>query len=130
MYENTVTVGFLSYKPNVYEFLYDLSCQLSESRLFTDAAPVLIEKKSCFLFYKQVDVSRFKVYRAINSILNNNISNFYDRYGVDFNRHFNKDLRLLRVRLMNDNFFTFGVNKRIDSEHEGNIQVDGGKTVI
>ena len=119
MYENTVTVGFLSYKPNVYEFLCNLSCQLSETMLFTDVAPVLIDKKLCFLCYKQVDVSRF-----------DNISNFYDRYGVDVNQHFNKDLRLLRVRLMNDSFFTFGVNKRIDSEHEGNIQVDRGKTVI
>ena len=54
--------------------------------LFTDVAPGLIEEKLCFLFYKQVDVSRFEVYRAINSILiNNNISYFYGRYGVDFN---------------------------------------------
>ena len=82
-----------------------------------------------FLFYKQVDVSRFEVYWAINSILNNNISNFYDRCGVDFNQHFNKDLRLLLVRPMNDNFFTFGVNKRIASEHEGNLKMDGGKRV-
>ena len=82
-----------------------------------------------FLFYKQVDVNRFEVYRAINSILNNNISNFYDRYRVDFDQHFNKDLRLLRVRPMSDSFFTFGVKKRITSEHEGNLQMDGGKTV-
>ena len=34
MYENTVTVGFLSYKPNVYELLYNSSCQLSETMLF------------------------------------------------------------------------------------------------
>ena len=86
-------------------------------------------RKIVFLFYKQVDVNRFEVYRAINSILNNNISNFYDRYRVDFNRHFNKAFRLLPVRLMNDNFFTFGVNKRIASEHEGNLHMDGGKTV-
>ena len=59
-YENTVTVGFLSYKPNVYKFLYNLACQLSETMLFTDVALVLIEEKFCFLFYKQVDVSRFK----------------------------------------------------------------------
>ena len=31
---------------------------------------------------------------------------------------------------MNDNFFTFGVNKRIASEHEGNLQMNGGKTVM
>ena len=34
MYDNTVTVGFLSYKPNVYEFLYDLSGQLSETVVY------------------------------------------------------------------------------------------------
>ena len=130
MYENTVTMNFLSYKANVYEFLYNSSCQLSETMLFTDLASVLIEEKLCFLFYKQVDFSRFKVYGAINCILNNNISNFYDKYRVDFNQHFNKDLRLLYIRLMNDNFFTFGVNKRIESEHEGNLQMNGGKTVI
>ena len=81
------------------------------------------------LFYKQVDVSRFEVYRGINSILNNSNINFYYRYGVDFNQHFNKDLRLSHVRLMNENFFTFGVNKRIASEHEENLQMDGGKMV-
>ena len=48
---------------------------------------------------------------------------------MDFNQHFNKDLRLLLVRPMNDNFFTFGVNKRIASEHEGNLKMDGGKRV-
>ena len=30
---------------------------------------------------------------------------------------------------MNGNFFTFQVNKRIAQEHEGNSQMDGGKTV-
>ena len=114
MYENTVTVDVLSYKPNIYEFLYNLSCQVSETMLFTDVVPVMIEKKNVFLFYKQVDVSRFEVYRAINSIVNN-ISNFYHRYRVDFNQHFNKDLRPLRVTHMNDNFFTFGVNKSVAS---------------
>ena len=52
-------LGFLSYNPNVYEFLYNLSCQLSETMLFTYVALVLIEEKMCFLFYKQVDASRF-----------------------------------------------------------------------
>ena len=77
------------------------------------------------MFYKQIDVNKFEVYRAINSILYNNISNFYDKYGVDFNHDFNKDLRLLYVRLMNDNYFTFGVDKRVVSEDEGNLQMDG-----
>ena len=74
-------------------------------------------------------MSHFEAHRAINSILNNNACNFFDRYGVDFNQHFNKDLRLLLVRLMDNNFFTFGVNKRIESDHEGNLQMDGVKTV-
>ena len=60
--------------------------QLSETILFTDVAPFLIEEKLCFLFYKQVDVRRSEVYRAISSILNNNISNFYDKHQVDFKR--------------------------------------------
>ena len=30
---------------------------------------------------------------------------------------------------MNDNLFFFGMNKRIASEHEGNFQIDEGKTV-
>ena len=30
---------------------------------------------------------------------------------------------------MNDNFFTFGVNKRIASEYEGSLQMDGGETL-
>ena len=70
-----------------------------------------------------------ETYRAIVYIVNNNVCNFFDRYRIDLNQHFNKDLRLLRVRLMYDNFFTFGMNKRIASEHEENLQVDGGKTV-
>ena len=49
MCENTLTVGFLSYKPNIYEFLYNLSCQLSETMLFTDMAMILIEEKLFFV---------------------------------------------------------------------------------
>ena len=50
MYENTVTVGFLlSYKPNVHEFLYKFSCQLSETVMFKDVVPFLIEEKLFFI---------------------------------------------------------------------------------
>ena len=49
MYENTVTVGFLFYKPTVYEFLYNLTCQFSEAMLFTDVALVLMEEKLLFV---------------------------------------------------------------------------------
>ena len=61
MHKRTVTIGFLSYKPNFYEFLYNLSCQLSETTLFTDVVPVLIKEKLCFLLFKQVDASRIEV---------------------------------------------------------------------
>ena len=71
----------------------------------------------------------FKVYRAINSILNNNISNFYDRYGVDFEKHFERDLTLLRIRLIGKYFFYLAVNKRIVSEHKEYLQTDLGKTL-
>ena len=30
---------------------------------------------------------------------------------------------------MNDNFFTFWVDKRIASEYEGNLQMNGGETL-
>ena len=40
MDENVLIVGFLSYKPNVYKFLYNLSCQISETMLSTDIALV------------------------------------------------------------------------------------------
>ena len=71
----------------------------------------------------------FKVYTAINSILNNNISNFYDRYGVDFEKHFERDLALLRIRLIDKYFFYLAVNKRIVSEHEEYLQTDPGKNL-
>ena len=42
MWGNNKIVGFLNYKPNIYEFMYNITCQISESLLFSDAAPVLI----------------------------------------------------------------------------------------
>ena len=100
----------MSYRPEIYKFLYNILCLIAETWLFTDVDPVISGQTVCFLFYKNTNVSHFEAYRAINFILNNNVCNFFDRYGADFNQHFNKGLRLLRVRLMDDSFFTFGVN--------------------
>ena len=119
---------FLSYSPAVYKFLYNLSYQLSETTVFTDLAPVLTEKYLWFFFYIEVGASIIKVYRAINSILNNNIFNFYDRYGLDFEKRSERDLTLLRIRLIGKYFFYLAVNKRIVSEHEKYPQTDLGKT--
>ena len=119
----------LSYNPSVYKFLYNLSYHLSETTVFTDLAPVLTEKYLCFLFYIEVGASIFKVQRAINSILNNNIFNFYDRYGLDFQKRFERDLTLLRIRLIGKYFFYLAVNKRTVSKHEQYPQTDLGKTL-
>ena len=69
------------------------------------------------------------MYRAINSILNNNVSNFYDSYGVDFEKHFERDLTLLRIRLIAKYFFYLAINKRIVSEYEEYLQTDLSKTL-
>ena len=88
MESENLTVGFLSYKPDIYEFLYNISCQISETLMFTNVAPVIIEDTLAFLMYRKIDVIKFEGYRAIDSILNNNIENFIGRYGIDFKKHF------------------------------------------
>ena len=50
MIRDRVEVGFLSYKPNIYEFLYNVTCRISETWLFGDVAPVIIGQNLCFLF--------------------------------------------------------------------------------
>ena len=122
-------MDFLSYNPTVYKFLYNLSYQLLETMLFTDVAPVLMEEYLCFLFYIEVDDSIFKVYRAINSILNNNFSNFDYSYRVDFEKHFERDLTLLRIKLIAKYFFYLAFNKRMVSEHEEYLQTYLSKTL-
>ena len=119
---------FLSYKPNLYEILYNISRQISQTWLFSCVALVIIGENVCFLFHKHIDVSQFEVYRAINSILNNNICNFINRYGVDFNEHFLREFTFLQVRIIK-NSFCFWVNKRILSQDEGTMRMEGGKTV-
>ena len=90
MERESVTVGFLSYKPDVYQFIYNVSCQIANTFLFTDVEAVVVKETIGFLVYKQIGVSRFEAYRALDSIRDNNINNFIDRYGVHFELHFEK----------------------------------------
>ena len=41
-------------------------------------------------------------YKAIAAVLNNNISNFYAAYGVDFHTHFESKLAIQSERLVNE----------------------------
>ena len=66
-----------------------------------------------FFNLQTVDVSKFEAYRTINNILNYNINNFSNRFGVDLEQHFEEDFKLPKVRLMEDYYFTFAVNKSV-----------------
>ena len=77
MIRDRVEVGFLSYKPNIYEFLYNVTSQISETWLFSDVVPVIIGQNLCFLFYKNAETKECDAYKAITAVLNNNTSNVY-----------------------------------------------------
>ena len=62
---------------------------------FSEVAPIVIEGAICFLIYRHIDVSKFEAYRAINSILNDNICNFINRYGISFDQHYKNVLQLV-----------------------------------
>ena len=76
MIRGRMEVGFLSYKPNIYEFLYNVLCQISETWLFSDVAPVNIGQNLCFLFYKNAETKEYGAYKAITAVLKNNILSF------------------------------------------------------
>ena len=59
MIRDKVEVGFLSCKPNIYEFLYNVACQISETCLFSDVALVIIGQNLCFLFYKNAETKEY-----------------------------------------------------------------------
>ena len=40
----------------------------------------------------------------MSAVVNNNTSNFLQRYGVNFDQHFKKELKLLEVKLIDKNF--------------------------
>ena len=126
MESENLTVGFLSYKPNIYDFLYNISCQISETLMFADVAPITIEDTLAFLIYRKKDVIKFDAYRAIDSILKKkkNIENFIDRYGVDFKKYFKDHLLLLRARIMNYFYFNFAINQGIRSDSSGVLKTD------
>ena len=130
MESENLTVGFLSYKPDIYEFLYNISCQISETLMFTDVAPIIIEETLAFLIYREIDIIKFEAYRAMDSILKNNIENFIDRYGVDFEKYFKDHLLLLWGRIMNDFYFTFAINQGIKSNSSGVLKTDMGRKVV
>ena len=98
--------------------------------MFTDVAPIIIEETLAFLIYRKIDVIKFEAYRALDSILKNNIENFIDRYGIDFEKYFKDHLLLLRARIMNDFYFTFAINQGIKSNSSGVLKTDMGRKVV
>lgn len=91
---------------------------------FSEVAPIVIEGTICFLIYRHIDVSKFEAYRAINSILNDNICNFINRYGISFDQHYKNVLQLVWARMMNDYFFMFAINKTVAFDHHGILKTD------
>ena len=73
MMRDRLEVEILSYKPNRYKFLYNVTCQISETWLFSDVAPVIIEQNLCFLSYKNAETKECNAYKAVTAVLNNNI---------------------------------------------------------
>ena len=120
-------MGFLSYKPNIYEFLYNLNCQISKTFMFSGIAPIIKDENLCILFYKNSDVTYYQAYRAMSAIVDNNTSNILQRYGVNFDQHFKKELKLLEVKLIDEKFFIFAVNKSIISYCENMFTCESGK---
>ena len=130
MESENLPVGFLSYRLDIYECRYNISCQISETLMFTDVPPITMEDALAFLIYRKIDVIKFEAYIAIDSILKNNIENFIDRYGVDFEKYFKDHLLLLRARIMNDFYFTFRINQGIKSNSSGVLKTDMGRKVV
>ena len=56
-------VKFLSYKPNIYQFLYNVTRQISETWLFSNVAPVIIGQNLCFLFHKNAETKERDLYQ-------------------------------------------------------------------
>ena len=106
--------------------MYNITCQISKSLLFSDVASVLIGDNVCFLFYKRHGASEYEAYRTINAILCYNIDKFSQRYGVDFYEHFKLDLTVFRARLIDENFFVFAVNRSIAGDYEDTLITENG----
>ena len=108
MTNNSVSLGFLSYKPET-EFFYNVSCQLSETLLFSAIAPVVVDGQIGFIYHKNVECTSVEVYNAFTATLLNNINHFSLK-SIDFS----------------DNFYLLAINKNVQCNREGYHQeVDG-----
>ena len=97
--------------------------------MFTDVAHIVVEDTLSFLIHRKIDVSKFKTYRAIDGILNNNIQTFIDGYRVAFEKYFQDDMLLLRARIMNNFYFTFAINHGVKTNSSGVLKTDMGRKV-
>ena len=127
--KRNVNVDVLSYKQNIYKFLYNLSCQVFKTFMFLVVAPIIRYENLCILFYKNFDVTYYKAYRAISPIVNNNTSNFLERYGVKFDQHFKKKVKLLEDKVIAEKFFIFEVNKCIILDCKNTFRCESGGKV-
>ena len=107
--------------------MYNVSCQIANTFLFTDVVAVVVKGTIGFLVYKQIGVSRFEAYRALDSTLNNNINNFIDRYSIPFELHFEKELKLLKIRALEEYYFMFAINKWVLCHEQCYLWRDNGK---
>ena len=55
-----VSLGFLSYNPDTYEFFCNVLCQLFESLLFLAIAPVVVDSQIGFIYHKMLNVLQLK----------------------------------------------------------------------
>ena len=101
MTNNSVSLGFLSYKPET-EFFYNVSCQLSETLLFSAIAPVVVDGQIGFIYHKNVECTSVEVYNAFTATLLNNINHFSLK-SIDFS----------------DNFYLLAINKNVQCNSEG-----------
>ena len=122
-------VGFLSDKPNIYELLYNVTCQISEIWIFSDVAPVIIGQNQCFLFCKNAVTKECDAYKAITAVLNNKILNFHARYDVDFHTHFESEFAIRSERLVNENFCIFAIKKDIRTDSIGKFKTKFGQAI-
>ena len=101
----------------------NVTCQINESLLFSNIAPIIVGDNLCFLFTKEGWVTEVQAYRTITTILNNNISHFVSRYGLRFQDHFKDDFTIQKDRLFSRNFYVFAVNKKLVTDEKGTLNI-------
>ena len=106
-------------------FFNNVSCQLSETLLFSAFAPVVVDGQIGFIYHKNVECTSIEVYNAFTATLLNNINNFGERYGVSFHDMLKDDFSLKSIGF-SDNFYLFAINKNVWCNSEGyHREVDG-----